>query len=91
MNKEEFAKNVAARCGISVKEAKICVDGVLDELTDALKKKEPVSFIGWGNFSVKHRDEKIGRNPATGEEMTIPAKNAVSFKAGKKLEEAING
>ncbi|WP_177162196.1 HU family DNA-binding protein [uncultured Fusobacterium sp.] len=79
--KEEVFKSKA--------EAERALTAVLETFETFLVKGEEVNFIGWGKFSVEERGERKGRNPQTGEEMIIPAKKTVKFKAGKKLAEKI--
>lgn len=86
-NKVEFIDElVKAEVFKSKAEAERALTAVLETF---LVKGEEVNFIGWGKFSVEERGERKGRNPQTGEEMIIPAKKTVKFKAGKKLAEKI--
>ena len=62
----------------------------LETVETALIQGEEVIFTGWGKWEVVEKAERIGRNPQTGEEITIPAKKAIKFKTGKSLEEKIN-
>lgn len=72
------------------KQAGEVVDAIFDCVTDTLADGERVQVPGFGTFSITHRKERQGRNPATGAAITIPASNGVSFKAGKNLKEAVN-
>ena len=90
MNKAEFIDAVAAKAGLSKKDAKGAVDAVLDTITEALVKKDSVSFIGFGTFSTAKRAARAGKNPKTGEAIKIPAKTVAKFSAGKALKEAVN-
>ena len=66
------------------------VEGVLGAITEALKKGEQVRLVGFGTFHVSKRAKSIGRNPRTGEQITIPASKQPKFKAGKGLKDVIN-
>ncbi|WP_303010792.1 HU family DNA-binding protein [uncultured Bacteroides sp.] len=86
MNKRELVASVAQKKGISQKEAEKVLDGVLESITEALCKKEPVVLIGFGSFSVKKRAARGGYNPRTKEKIVIPSKQVVRFRPGAKLE-----
>lgn len=89
-NKVEFIDElVKAEVFKSKAEAERALTAILETFETFLVKGEEVNFIGWGKFSVEERGERKGRNPQTGEEMIIPAKKTVKFKAGKKLAEKI--
>ncbi len=66
------------------------VSTVFDEITDALVRGNRVELRGFGAFSVKHRPERTGRNPRTGEAVHVPAKTVPFFKTGKELRERLN-
>ena len=66
------------------------VSSVFDEITEALTRGDRVELRGFGAFSVKHRPERIGRNPRTGEAVFVPAKSVPFFKTGKELRERLN-
>ena len=89
MNKAELIQAVAATSGLSKKDAEVALTAVLDSITDALKAGDKVSLVGFGNFVVKARAERIGKNPQTGEAITIAASKAPAFVAGKALKDAI--
>jgi DNA-binding protein HU-beta len=91
MNKAELVASVAGKAELSQKEAASAVNAVIDSISEALSAKEDVTLVGFGSFTVSERAERKGRNPQTGEEITIPAKLVPSFKAGKGLKEMING
>ncbi len=73
----------------STKEAKAAVDCVPSSITQALKDEDSVSLIGFGTFKVQKRKARKGRNPATGEEIQIKAKNVPKFTPGKALKDAV--
>ena len=66
------------------------VSSVFDEITEALTRGDRVELRGFGAFSIKHRPERIGRNPRTGEAVFVPAKSVPFFKTGKELRERLN-
>ena len=90
MNKSELVNAVAEGAGLSKSEASKAVEATVESITDALRKGDSVSLVGFGTFSVKRRDARTGRNPRTGKEIQIAASNVPSFKAGKALKDAVN-
>ena len=90
MNKSELVDLVADQADISKSSASDAIDAVLDGITSALKKGDSVTFVGFGTFSVSHREARDGRNPRTGETIKIAASNLAKFKAGKALKDALN-
>lgn len=91
MTKKEFVALFAEKGNFDSKaEAERKLDAFMVTVEDVLLAGEEVNFIGWGKFEVVARAERKGRNPKTGEEITIPAKKAVKFKAGKKLNDKVN-
>lgn len=90
MNKTELVKKVAAENELSQKAAAAVVDNVLASIMDSLAAREPVSLAGFGTFTCRHRDARIGRNPATGKAMEFAASNTPIFKAGKAFKEKVN-
>lgn len=89
MNKAELIDAVAESADISKAAASRAIDGMTTAVTDALKKEESVTLIGFGTFSVRHREARKGRNPQTGEEIKIKAAKLPVFKAGKTLKDTI--
>ena len=89
MTKAEFTDRVAAKSGLSKRDATKAVDAFLDSITDALRGGEQVSFTGFGKFSPQHRKERQGVNPRTGEKVTIPAARVPKFSAGSQLKQAL--
>jgi DNA-binding protein HU-beta len=90
MTKAELIEKMAKDAGISKAGAAKALDSFTTSVTKALKKKDgKVTLVGFGTFSKTRRKARKGRNPQTGEPIKIKAKNAVKFKAGKKLKEAI--
>ncbi|MGO4396262.1 HU family DNA-binding protein [Variovorax sp. M-6] len=90
MNKTELIAAIAADTNLSKADAARAFDSALGHLASALTKGETVQLLGFGNFSVSARAERSGRNPSTGEPMTIKASKAVKFTAGKALKDAVN-
>lgn len=89
MNKTELISAVAEKAGLSKKDATVAVSAVFDSITETLVKGEKVQLIGFGNFEVRERAARTGRNPLTGEELTIAASKVPAFKAGKALKDAV--
>ena len=89
MNKGDLVNEVAKVVGTK-KEAQAAVDCVFAGVTQALKKKGAVTLVGFGTFKVDKRKARKGRNPQTGEEIKIKAKNVPKFVAGKALKDAVN-
>jgi DNA-binding protein HU-beta len=90
MNKSELIDAIASDSGLSKADAGRALDGFTSAITNALKDGGSVSMVGFGTFSVKHREARTGRNPRTGESIQIKASNNPSFKAGKALKDAVN-
>ncbi|PLY05159.1 MAG: DNA-binding protein [Arcobacter sp.] len=91
MNKAEFIDAVAAKAGLSKKDAKGAVDAVLETVTETLVKKETVSFIGFGTFSTAARAARTAKVPGTDKTVNVPATTVAKFKVGKALKEAVSG
>lgn len=89
MNKTELIEKVAGEVDISKAAAQKMIESVLGSIGTALGSGESVSLIGFGTFSVNERAARTGRNPQTGKEIAIPAKNLVKFKPGKTLKEKV--
>ncbi len=89
MNRTELAGKVAEAAGLSKAQADSAVSAVIDSIASSLADGDSVTLIGFGTFSVSQRAARQGRNPGTGESITIAAKNVAKFKAGKALNDAI--
>jgi DNA-binding protein HU-beta len=87
--KAEFVDKVAAKSGLSKKDAGAAVDAVIDSIEESLKSGDEVSFTGFGKFHVANRGAREGRNPRTGETMTIAASRVPRFTAGSGLKKAV--
>ncbi len=90
MNKAELIDAMADNAGLSKADAKRALDGFVEATTTALKKGDRISLVGFGSFSVSNRAARTGRNPQTGKEIKIAAKNVVRFKAGSELSGKVN-
>lgn len=89
MNKAELIDLIADKADISKASAARALDAALDGIVSALRGGDQVALVGFGTFAVKERAERQGRNPQTGETMTISASRTASFKPGKAFKEAI--
>ncbi|GAE28358.1 DNA-binding protein HBsu [Halalkalibacter wakoensis JCM 9140] len=89
MNKTELVQAVAERTQLSKKDAGSAVNAVFELIEESLSKGETVQLIGFGNFEVRERAARKGRNPQTGEEIDIAATKTPAFKAGKQLKESV--
>ena len=89
MTKSDFVDQVASASGLSKKDAGSAVEAVLGTIENALKSGDEVSFTGFGKFHVAQRGAREGRNPRTGESMTIAASKVPRFTAGSGLKKAV--
>ena len=89
MNKTELVTRVAETTELSKKDATKAVDAILDAIAETLKAGDKVSLIGFGNFEVRERAARKGRNPQTGEEIEIAAGKIPAFKPGKELKDSV--
>ena len=90
MNKTDLIDAIAAAADLPKASAGRALDAIVDSITDALSKGEPVTLVGFGTFAVKHRAAREGRNPQTGQTIQIKASNVPGFKPGKALKDAVN-
>lgn len=88
-NKAELINKVVDKTGLTKKNATAAVDAVFDTIQSTLANGEKVQLIGFGNFEVRHRAARKGRNPQTGAEIQIPASKVPAFKPGKSLKDAV--
>jgi len=89
MNKGELIEKVAKECALSKAAAEQVVVSIFGTITDAMAAGDKVTLIGFGTFSVTERAAREGRNPQSGQTMSIPAKKVVKFKAGAKLVDSV--
>ncbi len=90
MNKSDLIDAMAADAGISKAAAKAALESFMGSVTSTLKGGGKVALVGFGTFSVSARSARTGRNPQTGAEIQIAAKNVAKFKAGAGLNDAVN-
>jgi DNA-binding protein HU-beta len=89
MNMKQLAGKVAAKLGKKKMLIEQVIDATLDSITEALHKGEKVRLVGFGNFLVRSRAARVGRNPQTGEKIDIPVSKAPAFVPGINLKKAI--
>ena len=89
MNKTELVDAVATKSELTKQDSKKAVDALFEAISNTLAKEEKIQLVGFGTFEVRERAERTGRNPQTGEQMTIPASKSPAFKPGKELKEAV--
>ena len=90
MNKTELVAAMAEKTELSKKDAEKALKAFTDVVAEELKKGEKVQLVGFGTFEVAEREAREGRNPRTGETMTIAASKSLKFKAGKALKDSLN-
>ena len=90
MKKVELVEAVAEETGLTKADATRAIDATFKAITNALANGDKVPLVGFGTFAVSERAARSGRNPQTGEPVEIPARKAVTFKAGSALKEAVN-
>ncbi|MBO5078315.1 MAG: HU family DNA-binding protein [Oscillospiraceae bacterium] len=89
MNKTELIAAVAAKAGLTKKDAERVVNATIESITESLVKGDKVNVSGFGIFEVKAREARVGRNPRTKETIQIPATKLPAFKASKTLKDAV--
>ena len=89
MNKTELVAAVAAKSGLTKKDAERVVSATIETIVENLEKGEKVQLSGFGIFEVRERMARIGRNPRTKESVTIPATRLPAFKASKALKDIV--
>ena len=90
MNKAELIELVGSKTNLSKSDAGEAVEAVFKGIQQTLQNGDSVTLVGFGTFSVSERAARTGRNPRTGEAITIPASKSPKFKAGKALKDALN-
>lgn len=90
MNKTELIEAVVEKTSVSKKDADAVIKATFDAISEAMANGDKVSLIGFGNFEVRERNARTGKNPRTGEAIEIAACKVPSFKAGKALKDAVN-
>ena len=89
MNKAELINAAAEKAGLSKKDTESALNAALDVIAAALADSDKIQLVGFGSFEVKSRAARLGRNPKTKEEITIPASKVPVFKPGKALKDAV--
>ncbi|MEH7320217.1 HU family DNA-binding protein [Priestia megaterium] len=89
MNKTELVDAVATKSELTKQDSKKAVDALFETISNTLAKEEKIQLVGFGTFEIRERAERTGRNPQTGEQMTIRASKSPAFKPGKELKEAV--
>ena len=90
MNKTELVAAIVEKTELSKKDAEKAVKAFTEVVADELKKGEKIQLVGFGTFEVAERPAREGRNPQTGETLTIAASKTPKFKAGKALKDMLN-
>ena len=91
MTKQEFVDAVAEKSGMSKSDAGKAVEAVLETITDTLRRRDAVTFTGFGKFSTSARAARMGVNPRTGAKVMIPATTVPQFSAGSSLKGSVKG
>lgn len=89
MNKAQLVDAIASAADMSKAQATRALDATIEAVTKALKRGDTVSLVGFGTWTVKRRQARMGRNPRTGAAIQIPAANVPSFRAGKSLKDSV--
>ena len=90
MNKTELIEKIAEKSALSKKDAEKALNAFVESVTEAVAKDDKVQLIGFGTFERRRREQRAGRDPRTGNPITIPASNTPAFKAGKAFKDAVN-
>lgn len=86
LTKAELAENLFESVGLNKRDAKDMVEAFFEEIRKALEEGEQVKLSGFGNFDLREKNERPGRNPKTGEDIPITARRVVTFRPGQKLK-----
>ncbi len=89
MTKRDLIEVVAKKANLTNKASRDAVQAFVGSIRDSLKRGEKVVITGFGTFSIRKRAERVGRNPKTGEKITIQARNAPGFTPGKTLKKVV--
>jgi len=90
VTKSELVEVLASKRGLPQKYVEAVVNTIIDSIIDAMKRDERVEIRGFGNFTMRHYEEYVGRNPKTGEKVSVPEKRMPFFKVGKDLRERVD-
>lgn len=91
LTKAELSELLFEHVGLNKRESKDMVEAFFDEICDALERGESVKLTGFGNFQLRDKVSRLGRNPKTGEDAAIPAPRVVTFRASQKLKTVADG
>ena len=91
MTKADIGKRIHELAGISENESESVLENILEVLKSTLQRGEDITITGFGKFRVRTKRPRVGRNPRTGEEITIPARRVVTFQASPLLKEYVSG
>jgi integration host factor subunit alpha len=91
LTKAELAESLCEKFELSKSDAKVLVDNFFQELCSCLEQGKSIKLSGFGNFDLKLKKSRPGRNPKTGEEVTITPRTVVTFKSGQKLKDKVSG
>lgn len=89
MTKKDLIEIVAKKANLTNKASRDAVQAILNTIRDSLKRGEKVVLTGFGTFSIRKRVERLGRNPKTGDRLTLAARKAPGFTPGKTLKKAV--
>ncbi|CDM93827.1 MAG: HU family DNA-binding protein [Limnospira sp. PMC 1291.21] len=89
MNKEQLVQETSIKAGVTKKQADAIISAICECIMDAVAEGEKVTLVGFGSFEARHRKAREGRNPSTGQPMTIPATTVPAFSAGKAFKERV--
>ena len=90
LTKADIAEHLFVKLGINKKDAKDLVESFFEEIRAALENGEQIKLSGFGNFDLRDKKERPGRNPKTGDQVTVPKKRMPFFKVGKELRDRLN-
>ncbi len=90
MIKADIVDKVYEKLGLSRNEATEVVDKIFDTIKDSLEEGEKVQIVGFGTFDLREKNERVGRNPKTGEEITINSRRVLTFKTSRILRDLVN-
>lgn len=90
MNKAQLIDAMSKETNLTKKDVESVLNSFVNQVSNALSKKEKVQLVGFGTFETRERAARTGKNPQTGEPLNIPACTAPAFKAGKALKEKVN-
>ncbi|MBG2874484.1 integration host factor subunit alpha [Proteus alimentorum] len=91
LTKAEMAENLFEKLGVSKRDAKDLVESFFEEVRRSLENGEQVKLSGFGNFDLRDKNQRPGRNPKTGEDIPITARRVVTFRPGQKLKSRVEG